>query len=191
MLLLLDLLLLLDWASEPLLDWLDGLLGLRLQLLLRCRLLLLQVRVWYLALCSNRRGLSADHASTHLVHALASYRHGDSPLHGYLTHIHLLLDEFLRENLDDFHLECEAESHVCEWYQILHLPVVHKQCQVDRDVFDVHVWGHLGLCAEYLNLQVRLEEPPLRVLGHLEHPGDVLIRESDSRVIWGPAPHIF
>lgn len=52
MLLLLDLLLL-DWACEPLLDWLDGLLGLLGDLLLRCRLLLLRVRVLYLALCSH------------------------------------------------------------------------------------------------------------------------------------------
>lgn len=148
----LELLLLLDWACWPLLDWLEGLLGLLWHLLLSCRLLLLKVRVWYLTLCSYRRHLRAYHASTHLVYSLASYRHGARPLHGYLTHIHLLLNQFLRENLHNFHLEGEAEPHVREGDQILHLPIVHKQGEVNCDVLDVHVWGRLRIRAEYLDV---------------------------------------
>jgi hypothetical protein len=148
----LDLLLLLDWAYWPLLDWLEGLLGLLWHLLLSGRLLLLKVRVWYLTLCSYRRHLRAYHASTHLVRPLASYSHGSRPLNGYLTHIHLLLNQFLGEDLHDFHLEGETEPHVCEGDQILHLPIVHKHSEVDRDVLDVHVWGRLRIRAEYLDV---------------------------------------
>jgi hypothetical protein len=148
----LELLLQLDWACGPLLDWLVWLLGLLRYLLLGCRLLLLKVRVWYLTLCSYRRHLSAYHASTHLVHSQASCRHNARPLHGYLTHIHLLLNQFLREDLHDFHLEGKTEPHVCEGDQILHLPIVHKEGEVDRDVLDVHIWGRLRIRAEYLDV---------------------------------------